>query len=74
MQGDKYDKYLSDESDKLPEVWCLFIRVCMKDLANTVIMVPLLEKFLLVCRWVSLDKILKLREIRREQYTTTHGV
>ena len=52
----------------------MFIRVCMKDLANTVIMVPLLEKFLLVCRWVSLNKILKLREVRREQYTTTHGV
>ena len=45
----------------------------MKDLANTVIMVPLLEKFLLVRRRVTFNEILQLREVRSEQDAAPHA-
>ena len=43
----------------------LFVGVEVKDLADTVIMVPLLQKFFLVGYRIALDEVLKLREVGR---------
>ena len=68
----KVRTYLSNERDKLPEVLCLLVRVEVEDLADAVVVVPLLEELLLVCRRVPLDEVLQLRQVRRQQYTATH--
>lgn len=65
--------HLGNESDKLPEVLCLLVRVNVKDLTDAVVVVPLLEELFLVCRRVSLDEILKLWEVRGEEDAATHG-
>lgn len=51
------------ESYKLSKMVCLFVRVDLEDLPDTVIVVPLLQKLLLVCDGVTLDKILQLGQI-----------
>lgn len=54
---------LSDECDELSELLSVFAWICLKNLANTVVMVPLLQKFFLVGSRVPLDEVLQLREI-----------
>jgi hypothetical protein len=50
----------------------LFIGIYFEDLANTVIMVPLLKELFFIRNRVSLDEILELREIGSKENTTTH--
>lgn len=51
----------------------LLIGVYFEDLANTVVMVPLLKKLFLIGNRVPLDEILELRKIGRKENTTTHN-
>ena len=44
----------------------------MENLANTVVVVPLLEKFLLVRDGVTLDEVLQLWEVGGEENTASH--
>ena len=55
--------HLGDESYEFPEVLCVFVRIDEKNLSNTIVVVPLLEKLFFVGCWVSLDEILELREV-----------
>lgn len=57
------DEYLSNKRDKLAKVVPLFLRVEMKNLADGIIVVPLLKKFFSVRLRVPLYQVLKLREI-----------
>ena len=50
--------YLRDERHQLSKVLSLFIWVCFEDLSYTVVMIPLLQEFFLVCWRISLDEIL----------------
>jgi hypothetical protein len=50
----------------------LFVWVDLEDLANAIIVAPLLKKFFLVRRRVSLNQVLKLRQVCSEQDTATH--
>jgi len=52
----------------------LFVWVDLEDLTNAIIVVPLLKKFFLISCWVSLNQVLKLRQVGGEQDTATHGV
>lgn len=51
----------------------LFIGIYEEDLSNAVVVIPLLQEFFFVRRGITLDEILQLREVGREQHTTTHG-
>jgi hypothetical protein len=51
----------------------LFVRVDLKNLTNTVVVIPLLEKFFLVSSRVPFNKVLQLRQVCSEQDTATHG-
>ena len=50
----------------------LFIGIDLEDLANAIIVIPLLEKFLLIRRRISFYEILQLRQVRSEQDTPSH--
>ena len=56
-------KYLSDERNKLSEVLRVFVWVNLEDLADAVIVIPLLQELLLVRRRVALDEVLQLGQI-----------
>lgn len=51
---------------------CILVRVNLKDLADAIIVIPLLQKLFFVGRWVTLDEVLQLREIRGKKDTATH--
>lgn len=51
----------------------IFVWVDLEYLADAAVVVPLLEKFLLVCGRVTFYEILKLRKIGCEEYAATHG-
>lgn len=51
---------------------CVLVRVNLEDLADAVIVIPLLQELLFVRGWVTLDEVLKLREIRGEKHAATH--
>ena len=51
----------------------LLIGTQMENLADTVVVVPLLEKFLLVRDGVTLDEVLQLWEVGGEEDATAHG-
>jgi len=54
---------LSDEGGELTEMVCMFLGIEMKNLADGVVVVPLLEKLFLVRLMVPLYQILELGEI-----------
>ena len=51
-----------------------FVRIDLKDLTNTVVVIPLLEKFFLVSSRVPFNQVLQLRQVGSEQDTATHGL
>lgn len=55
--------YLGNEGDELTKMVRLLLGVEMENLTNGVVMIPLLEKLLLVPLGVPLYQVLKLREI-----------
>ena len=50
----------------------ILVRVNLEDLADAVVVIPLLEKLFFVGRWVTFDEVLQLREIRRKKNAATH--
>lgn len=54
----RVETHLSDERDKLSEMGRLLVRIDLENLADAVIMVPLLKKLLFVACWVPLDEVL----------------
>ena len=50
----------------------VLVRVDLEDLADAVILVPLLEELLFVGRRVTFDEIRQLGEIGSKKYTATH--
>jgi len=52
---------------------CLLVRIDLKYLTDAIVVIPLLKKFFFVRHGIALYEILKLREIRGEEDTTTHG-
>ena len=66
-------KYLGDEGHQLSEMVSLFIGVDAENLANAIVVVPLLEKLLLVRFWVALYEILELGKIGSEEDAASHG-
>jgi len=63
---------LRDKGDQLPKMRGLFLGMDLKYLTRRVVMVPLLQKFFFIRERVSLDQILKLREVRRAQESPYH--
>jgi hypothetical protein len=59
---------------QLSKVVGLFVRIDLKDLTNTVVVIPLLEKFFLVSIRVPFNQVLQLRQVGSEQDTATHGL
>ena len=53
-----YATYLRDERDQFPKMLSILVRVDLEDLANAVVVIPLLQELLLVCRWIALYEIL----------------
>jgi hypothetical protein len=49
---------LRDKCHQLAIMLGLFIWIKFKNLANTVVVIPLLQKLLFVCHWVPLDQVL----------------
>lgn len=66
------DVYLRDERNQFPKMLRILVRVDLKYLADAVVVVPLLQKLLLVRRWVTLDEILQLWQIGGEENTAAH--
>ena len=67
-----YATYLRDERDQFPKMLSILVRVDLEDLANAVVVIPLLEKLFFVGRWVTFNEVLQLREIRRKKNAATH--
>jgi hypothetical protein len=53
-------------------VLSLFIRIYDEYLTDTVVMIPLLEKFFSVCGRIPFDEILELWKVRSEQDASRH--
>ena len=64
--------HLRNERNQFPEMLSLFVRIIHEDLTNTVVVVPLLKKFLFVCNRIPFNQILKLGEVGCEEDTATH--
>lgn len=62
-EDDNAESYLSNERHQLSEMLSLLIWISLEDLANAVIVVPLLKKFFLVRDRVAFDQVLQLRQI-----------
>lgn len=54
---------LGNERYKLSKVLSLFVGINLEYVANTVVVIPLLEKLFFVCRWISFDEVLELRKV-----------
>lgn len=54
----RVETHLSNKRDELSEMGRLLVRIDLENLADAVIMVPLLKKLLFVACWVPLDEVL----------------
>lgn len=52
----------------------MFIGIHEIYLANAVVVIPLLQKFLLVGRRIPLDEVLQLRQVRCEEEAASHSL
>lgn len=66
------EQHLGDERDELTKMARLFLGIEMKNLANGVVVIPLLEELFLVRFRVSLYQVLELREIRGQEDASWH--
>ena len=64
--------FLRNKCNQLPKMRSLLVRVYVEDLADAVIVVPLLEELFLIRGGITLDEILQLWQVGGEEDTSTH--